>query len=115
MPFFATEAFWKQRVGQNRLSNLGKQLAKGQTKQSRRNKRINEHNKRKIEEHKNLAEAAEFRAQQAEQEAERLRGKLYEATSIFDRINTLASTYPDGWVASVRNLAGRGVSVTSGS
>lgn len=111
-----SESYWKRRIPKNqRFSNLGAALATPPTKRSQRASKVNKHNKNVINNHKREREQAEHDRQRAEQETERLRGKLHEASVLFEQIGTLATSYPSHWVRRVRTLSGKGVSVTSGA
>ena len=107
-----SESYWKRKIPSNqRFSNLGAALATPPTKRSQRASKVNKHNKNVINNHKREREQAEHDRQRAEQETERLRGKLHEASVLFEQIQSLATSYPSHWVQRVRTNAGKGVSV----
>lgn len=110
-----SESYWKRKIPPNqRFSNLGAALATPPNKKSQRASKVNRHNKNVINNHKRDKEQAENDRQRAEQEAERLRGKLHEASVLFEQIQSLATSYPSHWVSRVRANAGKGVGVCHG-
>lgn len=107
-----SDSYWKKKTPRlSRLSNIGEALATPPTKKSQRASKTNRHNKRVIDNYKRDKEQAEHNENQMMQENEKLRGKLHEASVLFEQIQSLATTYPSHWVQRVRTNAGKGVSV----
>lgn len=107
-----SDSYWKKKTPRlSRFSNIGEAFATPPTKKSQRAAKVNRHNNNAINNHKRDKEQAEHDVNQMMQEVEKLKGKLYEASSLFETIGTLSTSYPNSWVSRVRKAAGKGVNV----